>query len=179
MKTNSLLIVMVALLVAACGRQQTLEVTVSPEVVHEDYLGNGVEWDPYDEAESWGWELDASGTLKKGECIYYDEEESPYEAKYYITYSTQADFSSYSILNFNVYARCIIGERYFDSYNKAQFIRGIQKYLPDFWDIPPTEVALANVSTAPPIPKTLAMPPRLSPAPEPLPAVMLIWFVSK
>ena len=54
MKTNSLLIVMVALLVAACGRQQTLEVTVSPEVVHEDYLGNGVEWDPYDEAESWG-----------------------------------------------------------------------------------------------------------------------------
>lgn len=96
----------------------------------------GQHYEKISEAESWGWELDASGTLKKGECIYYDEEESPYEAKYYITYSTHADFSSYSILNFNVYARCIIGERYFDSYNKAQFIRGIQKYLPDFWDNP-------------------------------------------
>lgn len=96
----------------------------------------GQHYEKLSEAESWGWELESSDTLKKGECIYYNEEESPYEAKYYITYSTHADFSSYSILNFSIYARCIIGERYFDSYNKAQFIKGIQKYLPDFWENP-------------------------------------------
>jgi hypothetical protein len=31
-----------------------VEVEISNEVVNPDYIGNGVEWDPYDEAELWG-----------------------------------------------------------------------------------------------------------------------------
>lgn len=31
-----------------------LEVTISSDVINSDYIGNGVEWDPYDEAECWG-----------------------------------------------------------------------------------------------------------------------------
>ena len=38
--------------VAACSR--TLELRVTEEVINPCYLGNGVEWDPYDEAASWG-----------------------------------------------------------------------------------------------------------------------------
>ena len=34
--------------------QDELKITVSPETVSTGYLGVGVEWDPYDEAESWG-----------------------------------------------------------------------------------------------------------------------------
>lgn len=31
-----------------------VEITVLKDTVSHNYLGNGVEWDPYDEAESWG-----------------------------------------------------------------------------------------------------------------------------
>ena len=31
-----------------------MDFTVTDEVINASYIGNGVEWDPYDEAESWG-----------------------------------------------------------------------------------------------------------------------------
>ena len=42
------------LLVSCAHSDNRLTVNVSQEVVTSGYIGNGVEWDPYDEAESWG-----------------------------------------------------------------------------------------------------------------------------
>lgn len=36
-------------LVSACTSQEVVEITVSPEVTNAGYIGNGAEWDPYDE----------------------------------------------------------------------------------------------------------------------------------
>ena len=46
--------VAISLLTASCSKHDVVEVEVSNEVVNPDYIGNGVEWDPYDEAELWG-----------------------------------------------------------------------------------------------------------------------------
>lgn len=46
--------VAISLLTASCSKHDVVEVEVSNEVVNPDYIGNGVEWDPYDEAEFWG-----------------------------------------------------------------------------------------------------------------------------
>lgn len=43
----------VGLLLTACAGTG-LSVQVSDEVISSDYMGNGAEWDPYDEAISWG-----------------------------------------------------------------------------------------------------------------------------
>lgn len=46
---------LILLLVLVCGCRQThLQVRVSGQILNPSYLGNGAEWDPYDEAESWG-----------------------------------------------------------------------------------------------------------------------------
>jgi hypothetical protein len=46
--------VAISLLTASCSKHDVVEVEISNEVVNPDYIGNGVEWDPYDEAELWG-----------------------------------------------------------------------------------------------------------------------------
>ena len=52
-KTLASLSVLSLLLVAAgCSRPVTI--TVTEQIINPNYLGNGVEWDPYDEAISWG-----------------------------------------------------------------------------------------------------------------------------
>lgn len=45
------------LLLSACHNTADITVTISDEVVNADYIGNGVEWDPYDEALAWGHEM--------------------------------------------------------------------------------------------------------------------------
>lgn len=42
---------------AGCSQEGTVEVSVSDDYVSHDFIGNGVEWDPYDEASSWGSEV--------------------------------------------------------------------------------------------------------------------------
>lgn len=39
---------------AACNKTEEVTVTVSSEVINAGYIGNGAEWDPYDEAGAWG-----------------------------------------------------------------------------------------------------------------------------
>lgn len=46
----------VALLLCACSPDR-VRVDVTSEVINAGYIGNGAEWDPYDEAESWGCEI--------------------------------------------------------------------------------------------------------------------------
>ncbi|MCL2098317.1 MAG: hypothetical protein FWH23_06120 [Bacteroidales bacterium] len=41
----------------ACKSDEKIKIVVTPEVVNADFTGIGVEWDPYDEALSWGSEL--------------------------------------------------------------------------------------------------------------------------
>jgi len=50
------LIVLSVLLFCGC-RDDSLQIRVSETVVNSTYLGNGVEWDPYDEAASWGCDI--------------------------------------------------------------------------------------------------------------------------
>ena len=57
-------IAFIGLLLTAAGCSRSISLKVSDQVINPCYLGNGVEWDPYDEAISWGapltdaqWEL--------------------------------------------------------------------------------------------------------------------------
>ena len=49
-KINILLNGLLLGMAAACTPKEVTEITVSPEVINADYIGNGAEWDPYDEA---------------------------------------------------------------------------------------------------------------------------------
>lgn len=52
---NRLKAIALSLLVVSCSMpEEALQVTVSSDIINPDYIGNGVEWDPYDEAEAWG-----------------------------------------------------------------------------------------------------------------------------
>lgn len=44
-------------LICGCSSRERLQVSVTDEVLQSAYLGNGVEWDPYDEAPGWGVDL--------------------------------------------------------------------------------------------------------------------------
>ena len=46
-----------SLLLTAAGCSRPVALTLTDEVINPCYLGNGVEWDPYDEALSWGSEV--------------------------------------------------------------------------------------------------------------------------
>ena len=52
MKARYIFLVMVAGLLVSCTK--AVKVTVTQEVINPCYLGNGIEWDPYDEAIPWG-----------------------------------------------------------------------------------------------------------------------------
>ena len=52
MKARYIFLVMVAGLLVSCTK--SVKVTVTQEVINPCYLGNGIEWDPYDEAIPWG-----------------------------------------------------------------------------------------------------------------------------
>ncbi len=99
----------------------------------------GKHYENISDAEFWGFCFhNQRGALKKGEYIQYTEETSPYANKYYITYSRNENFSSYSTLNFKIYTRYIIGEFWSSllNYKKDDLIKEIQQYIPDFWKNP-------------------------------------------
>lgn len=50
-------LVVMVMLACGCSRTERLRVSVSETVLQSSYLGNGVEWDPYDEAPGWGVEV--------------------------------------------------------------------------------------------------------------------------
>ena len=97
--------------------------------------------------ESWNLLKFKNMTIKKGECIHYDEADSPYWNKYSITYSTRADFSVYSTISFGVYIRYVIGKQLITwSYSRKNLLNHIQKSVPDF--IPLTSKKFSAPSTA-------------------------------
>ena len=48
-KINILLNSLLLGITSACTPKEAIEITVSPEVINADYIGNGAEWDPYDD----------------------------------------------------------------------------------------------------------------------------------
>ena len=57
MMTNSIKAALCCLLLGAataCQQKAEVTVTVTPDVINSGYIGNGAEWDAYDEAEAWG-----------------------------------------------------------------------------------------------------------------------------
>ena len=57
MKITNLAVLCAAAVFALCSCSDSIEVSVTDNVINPDYIGNGVEWDPYDEALSWGSEI--------------------------------------------------------------------------------------------------------------------------
>ncbi|MCR5003662.1 MAG: hypothetical protein K5984_04760, partial [Bacteroidales bacterium] len=49
-------VIATGIMLSACTADK-ISVTVSDEIINAGYIGNGAEWDPYDEAESWGCEI--------------------------------------------------------------------------------------------------------------------------
>ena len=49
-----LIFFLATLLISCSTPKDELQVSVSSDIVSSGYIGNGVEWDPYDEAEKWG-----------------------------------------------------------------------------------------------------------------------------
>lgn len=60
MLKNFSLAFLCAVMAFSCMEKQVLTVNVTDKVTNHDYLGNGAEWDPYDEAVSWGHDLSAA-----------------------------------------------------------------------------------------------------------------------
>lgn len=54
MKIKWFLPVIAAGMLSGCNGKCDLSVTVTDEIINANYIGNGVEWDPYDEAGAWG-----------------------------------------------------------------------------------------------------------------------------
>lgn len=54
MNTKWILSLLAASILAGCSTKADVTINIYEEVINADYIGNGVEWDPYDEAESWG-----------------------------------------------------------------------------------------------------------------------------
>ena len=52
---NIIKAIALSMVVLSCSApKEELQITVSSDIINADYIGNGVEWDPYDEAEAWG-----------------------------------------------------------------------------------------------------------------------------
>ena len=52
--TIKFLAVILISMFSGCHNDNVVKLDVTTEIINTDYLGNGVEWDPYDEAEAWG-----------------------------------------------------------------------------------------------------------------------------
>ncbi len=52
---NIIKAIALSMVILSCSApKEELQITVSSDIINADYIGNGVEWDPYDEAEAWG-----------------------------------------------------------------------------------------------------------------------------
>ena len=100
--------------------------------------------------EYWGFNLNKNivEPIKIGEIKEFSESETPYSNKYYITYSTDPEFKNSIALEFELYAKYIVGAKikkdkwamslpYGDSGQSdiatSRMVSEIQKTIPDFW----------------------------------------------
>lgn len=102
------LMLLFVLLSCADTKKEEVQITISGQQVSSGYIGNGVEWDPYDEAEAWG---------------------SPVSEEDWQKLSTRIDFMRPG------YVRCMINSpyRYFNpgtgAYDKTRNIESLARLL--------------------------------------------------
>ncbi len=88
--------------------------------------------------EYWGFDFLSGEPIKQGEVKTYSESESPYSNKYYITYSTDPDFKNCYTIDFELYAKFIVGAKMKEAKwsmtnPTANIVGEIQKIVPDFY----------------------------------------------
>lgn len=100
--------------------------------------------------EYWGFNLDKNiaTPITEGEVKTYTEETTPYSNKYFITYSTDPEFKNCYTIDFELYAKHIVGAKI--KHNKwamslpdgdsgqssvatSRMVSEIQNTIPDFW----------------------------------------------
>ncbi len=88
--------------------------------------------------EYWGFNLKNSSDLTEGEVRTYTETSSPYSNRYYITYPTDPEFKTSYYMNFELYAKYLVGaniikEKWSMAKGATKIVEEIQKFVPDFW----------------------------------------------
>lgn len=100
---------------------------------------NKAEFKIVSDIEYWGFNfINSENKIKQGEVRTYTEAESPYSNSYYITYSTDQEFKNTYILNFELYAKYVVGAKMKESVwsnasAEASLVKEIKKVVPDFW----------------------------------------------
>ncbi|MBQ7042602.1 MAG: hypothetical protein IJN66_07855 [Muribaculaceae bacterium] len=88
--------------------------------------------------EYWGFDLNSESDINQGEVKTYSEQNTPYSNRYYITYSTDQEFKNCYTIEFELYAKYIVGAKMKQSkwsqLNPTNnIVKEFQKILPDFW----------------------------------------------
>lgn len=88
--------------------------------------------------EYWGFDLLSESDIKQGEVKTYSEQNSPYSNSYQITYSTDQEFKESYTLDFELYAKYIVGAKMKESkwsmrLGATKIIEEYQKIIPEFW----------------------------------------------
>lgn len=66
------------------------------------------------------------GIVERGQVLTYDTNNSPWKRQYFITYSTDSNFSTYSTMKIELYIHQLIGD---NGYTKMNHVYAPQKYL--------------------------------------------------
>lgn len=96
------------------------------------------EWVTIEEAERFEGgnykDIGIKGMINRGQVLVYDENNSPWKREYFITYSKEENFSTYSTLNAELYLHEAIGCNTFENEdmtsgnNKEKYIEGFNEY---------------------------------------------------
>jgi len=88
--------------------------------------------------EYWGFDLTSDSPIKVGEVKTYTEDDTPYSNQYYITYSTDSEFKKSYNLQFELYAKWLVGAKIEEAiWSNAsptyRIVKEVQKTVPEFW----------------------------------------------
>lgn len=82
--------------------------------------------------ETWNFDLSEwNGVIHKGEVVKCNETNTPFKTEYHIIYSTDKEFSNYSVINVRLYAKYLVGKDYNNLSEVFSFNR-IRKYISNF-----------------------------------------------
>lgn len=88
--------------------------------------------------EYWGFDLSSDDPVNEGGVQTYTAETTPYSNTYYITYSDNQDFSNIYTLEFELYAKYLIGgkmkqDKWSMMSPETNIVNEYKKTFPDFW----------------------------------------------
>lgn len=88
--------------------------------------------------EYWGFSLSTNERVNQGEVKTYTEDNTPYSNKYFITYSTDPNFNHAYTIEFELYAKFLVGASMKQNIwsmisPEARIVEEYKKTIPDFW----------------------------------------------